>query len=139
MADIQQLILDPEKKDKGVWVEWELDIKLLISSTSSREFRQATTDLLKPFVHKIRTSGLDFEERIQIIKPAIAEHLLKGWKNLTENGVKLTYSVKEALRVFDLLPELPVFILGNAEEKEWFRNEFKKESAKNSKSASAGN
>jgi len=135
MADIQQLILDPDKQNKGVWVKYDLDTELLIGNTNSQEFRKACAELLEPFRQKIRTKGIEFAERIEIIKPAIAEHLHKGWKNLSENGKQLIFSPKEALRIYELLPDMPIFVLGSADEKEWFRKEFLKASEKNSKIA----
>jgi len=138
MADIQQLMLDPDKQDKGVWVKYDLDTELLIGNTNSQEFRKACSDLLEPYRQKIRTKGIEFTERVEIIKPAIAKHLLKGWKNLTENGKQLSFSPKEALRIFELLPDMPIFVLGSADEKEWFRKEFQKASGKNSAIVSGG-
>lgn len=131
MADLKQLILDADKQAKGVWVKYDLDTELLIGNTSSPDFRKACSELLAPYKQKMRTTGIEFDERIEIIKPAIARHLLRGWKNLTENGKDISYSPAKALKIFDLLPDMPVFILGSADEKEWFRKEFQKESAKN--------
>jgi len=132
MADIKQLILDPDKQNKGVWVKYDLDTELLIGNTNSLEFRKECSELLDPFKQKIRTKGLEFDERVEIIKPAIAKHLLKGWKNFTDSGKAIIFSPKEALRIFEILPDMPIFILGSADEKEWFRKEFLKGSAKNS-------
>jgi len=131
MADIQELMLDPEKQKKGVWVAYDLDVELLIGNTNSPEFRKSCSELLEPFRQKIRTKGIDFAERIEIIKPAIAKHLLKGWKNLTDKDKPIAFSSKEALRIFEIFPDMPMFILGSADEKEWFRKEFQRESAKN--------
>jgi len=131
MAEIKQLAVDAEKQSKGVWVPYDLDVELLIAGTSSPEFRKASAELLAPHRQKIRTTGLTFDERISIIKPAIAQHLLKGWRNLTENGKTIPFSAHKALEVFEQLPDMAVFVLGAADEKEWFRKEAQKESAKN--------
>jgi len=131
MADIKQLSLDADKQNKGVWVPYDLDVELLIAGTGSPEFRKACGELLAPHRQRIRTTGLTFEERVVIIKPAIAEHLLKGWKNLTENGKSVPFSTKKAIELLDEIKDLATFVLASADEKEWFRNELKKESAKN--------
>ena len=138
MANIKDLILDQKKEQEGVWVPYDLDVELLIESTGSADFRKACSELLRPYRQKIRTGELDFEERVKIIGPAIAEHLLKGWKNLNDNGKPITFSVKKALEIFDILLDMRMFILASADEKEWFRREYQKESAKNLPTASHG-
>lgn len=131
MADIKQLKLDSGKQSIGVWVPYDLDVELLIAGTGSPEFRKTCSELLAPHRQKIRTTGLTFEERVEIIKPAIARHLLKGWKNITEGGKAVPFSEKKALELFDEIQGLAVFVLGSADEREWFRQEAQRESAKN--------
>jgi len=138
MAEISQLKLDSEKEGNGVWVPFDLDVELLIAGSGSPEFRSACSELLKPHRQKIRTVGIEFEERIEIIKPAIAAHLLKGWKNLTSKGKPVPYSKEKALELINEIKGMATFVLGSADEREWFRKESQRGSGKNLLTASDG-
>lgn len=131
MAELFQLQLDEQKVKDGVWIPFEYDVKLLVCGSTSEGFRRDFNEIMKMNREKIRTTGLSPDERAQLLKPAIARHLLKGWQNITINGTTLKYSESKALELLNNVEGLALFILNAADEREFFRRESQKEAEKN--------
>lgn len=133
---------DLEKVEKGTWVDYAADIKLLVANINNAEYREARQRILKPHTRAIRSGTLSGEKVTELLKPAVARHLLLGWKNLEDaKGKPLTYSPEKALELFKdpACADLFLFVLETAGDSETFRKEDFQDSAKNSVSASGGN
>lgn len=134
MAKLSQIKADAEKMKNGVWVNYSEDIKLCIASINSPEYKKARKEALEPHQRRIRSGDITQDQVLNIIKPAIAKHVLVGWKNIQDdNGKTIDYSHEKALgffndpEMFDFLN----FVLEAASEKAAYKRDFVEESVKN--------
>lgn len=142
MAKISEIMADMEKVEKGRWVNYAADIKLLVAGINNSQYREARQRLLKPHQHSIRTGLLGAEQLMDMLKPTAAKYLLLDWTNLEdENGQAIPYSPEQALKFFKdkAFADLYSFVLEMAGESELFRKQEFEDSLKNSVNASDGN
>ncbi|HUV62333.1 MAG TPA: hypothetical protein VMW24_00475 [Sedimentisphaerales bacterium] len=142
MARITEIMADMEKVEKGRWVDYAADIKLLVANINSSDYREARQRILRPHQRGIRSGMMIGEMVTDLLKPAVARHLLLGWQNLQdEKGKNLPYSADKALEFFKnpAFVDLYFFVLETAGESEMFRKAEFEDSTKNSVIASGGN
>ena len=134
MAKLGEIKTDMDKAQQGVWQPYILDIELLIASINNPKYKQERSRLIKPHQRRIRSGEMSAEKVLEILKPAVAKHLLLDWKNIEDdNGQPIPYSPEKVLELFNdpTLSDLYDFVLETAGEKELFRKELQQESAKN--------
>lgn len=125
MAKIGTLKTDLKKAKEGVWVDYAAGIRLKIASISNRAYRDAVEMILKPHMNRIRHNLMPAEERLDLLKPAIAQHILIGWDNIEDdNGQKIPYSAAKALEFFKdpTLEDFFSFVVSTAGESEAYRS-----------------
>lgn len=135
MAKISAIKQDADKVDNGTMVRYAEDIMLRIANINNAAYREARTKILKPFLRQIRSKAMTAEEVLEVIKPAVAKHLLLGWENLQDDtGTEIEYSAEQALKFFrdPALSDLFMFVIETAGENELYRVEEREESEKNS-------
>lgn len=102
MAKLSQLRTDPTKEEEGIWVPYALDIEFKIARNTKPAFRAAVDKIMKPHQKRVRKNRMKNEEIMELIKPAVAEHILIDWKNVQddeENPIPCT--LEEKNRVFN--------------------------------------
>jgi len=127
MAKITSIMTDLNKGESGVWVDYAEGIKLCIAGINNTAYKKKRNLLMKPYLKQVRSKALTSDEVLEIIKPAVAEHLLVGWKNLEdENGAPIAYSPEKALEFFKnpALSDLYQFVLETAGENDVYRQEL---------------
>lgn len=132
MAKITEIKSDMEKVEKGKWFDYALGIKLLIANIHNSKYRKMRTRLLRP--HQRRLKSMSGDETLEILKPAIAKHLLIGWRNIEdEKGNEIPYSSENALEFFNdpSLADLFTFVIDAAGENTSFAIEQQEEEVKN--------
>ena len=137
MAKITQIMADMEKVENGQWVPYAAGVKLLIANINNSRYREARQIILQPHRRALRGGNLSSDDILDLLKPAVAKHILLGWKNLEDDkGKPIAYSATKALEFFEnpALADLYNFVLEVAGEVEFFRME----SAKNLPTASDG-
>ena len=138
MAKLSSIKADMEKVDKGRRVPYAPGIELLIASSHNQAYRTARTEILKHYMRSRRSRSLTPDEIVELIKPAVAKHLLLGWWTLEdEEGKAIPYSPKQALEYFNNpeLRDLYDFVLVEAGENEAYRQEILEGEAGNLKPA----
>lgn len=134
MAKLTEIRTDLEKVEKGVWVDFLADIKLCIASVNNPNYKQHRSRLLKPHLRRIRGNQMSQDEILDVVKPAIAKHILVDWKNLEdESGKPIKYSSDKALDLFmdKELSSLFDFVIETMGDSELFRLECLDEAEKN--------
>ena len=135
MAKITAVMTDLSKAEKGVWADYAEGIQLCIASIDNPEYKKRRAAILKPHQRERRTGSINNETVLDMLKPAIAKHVLVGWKNIEdESGKPLEYSAETALEFLrdPALSDLYYFVLEIAGEAGMYRRGILEESVKNS-------
>jgi len=141
MGRITEIMADMEKVEKGQWVPFAAGIRLCIANINNAKYRQARKAILGKHLRSTRARKLEPDDVLDLLKPAVARHILVGWENLQdEAGCTIDYSPEKALEFFEnpALRELYIFVVETAGEAEWFRQEQFEDSVKNLETASGG-
>jgi len=134
MANIALIKTDLQKETQGVWIDFEVGIKLKIARARNLAYRELMTKLTEPHRKTIREGGMEFEELEDILKQVRAETILLDWRNIEdEAGNIITYSAKQALEFFrdPELRDFYTFVIVQSENMENFKKELVKDSEKN--------
>jgi hypothetical protein len=127
MAQLKILRTDLNKSEDGVWVDYVEDVRLCIASVNSKAYREHKDRLLRPHLRQLRAKELPGEQVLEIIKPAVAYHILKGWKNVQDDhGAEIPYAPQTALEFFQdpTMQDLYTFVLEIAGEVSNYRQEL---------------
>jgi len=135
MANLKLLKTDTAKESEGVWVDWELDVKLRIARMGNPAFDAMMKRLSQPHLKKVRDRSIEGDEALEaVIVEAAAHTLLVGWKNIEdENGKAIKYSAKKAYEFFkdDGLRDLYKFVLSQANDAAQYRQSLDEDAAGN--------
>lgn len=142
MGRITEIMADMEKVEKGQWVPYAAGIELCIANINNTQYREARKAILDKHIRSIRSRQWSAEDILDLMKPAVAKHILKNWRHLEdEAGVPVVYSPTKALEFFNdpALRNFYLFVVETAGEADFFRKEQFEDAVKNSPSASGGN
>lgn len=96
--DIGKLRIDVEKSDKGVWLDFDAETKVLIGRVNSPRYKQVLRENTLPYIEDIRAGTYDTEKQEKVACKTLAEAVLLGWEGLKENGEDVPYSQEKALQ-----------------------------------------
>ena len=131
---------DEEAEKNGKWFPYGDDgTEFLLAhiKKSGSPYSKLIDARMKPYRHQIQTDTMDDDLRAKIVREVFAEKGVLGWRNITENGMEVPYSVENAKKLLEAYPELFESLLQIATNFTNFRAE--EADAKNSESAFAGN
>lgn len=94
--DLSAIRINKEKESKGVWIDIDTETKILVASDQNPEYKQMLKKKLLPFQKSIRLGTMKDEAYDAIVIECVANHVLLGWKGLTEDGKAIKYSVEKA-------------------------------------------
>lgn len=99
--DINELAMDLDTAREGKWVTYKgSDFELKIASTkSNRLFDKHRRSLLKGKRHRSSQANMSERDAKLLIAPAVANHVVKDWRGLSENGVDSPYSSSKCLEM----------------------------------------
>jgi hypothetical protein len=127
-----------EREEKGQWVEWGEDTKLLIARLGNPQYQTRFQALMKPHRH-LRDRGLLPDDiQSEILNKCIAETVLLGWEGVTYEDEAFPYTVANAIKLLTDFKDFREDLLTVAGEFATFRAEEIEDSAKNSKKSSSG-
>lgn len=128
MTELNSIRIDVDKSTKGIWVDYEGDIELLIARKPNPQYE----DFLHGLVNK-HAGVITKEADMDLTRQAVAHCVLRGWKNLTEDGKPIEYSPEKALEFLrdPSLRDFYEFILVKAHDRETYRLKTKAKQAKN--------
>jgi hypothetical protein len=134
---IEKLMISKEKMDKGVWKDFipfaGVKIQLLIASSANQEYIDAVGRIIRDNLKEVRDDVAGIKQH-ELLKPAVAKHILLGWKGIDgSDGKPLVYSAEAALKLLNTpeLFHLYDWVRVQAEITANFRKELLEESEKN--------
>lgn len=134
MANIESIKTDLQKEDKGVWIDFELGIRLKIARSRNSAYRELMRQLTEPHLKDIREGGLKIEVLEDYLRQVRAKTVLLDWENIEDvHGAPIEYSSEQAL-VFFNDPELRdfyTFVVMASENMENFKKKLIKDAEKN--------
>lgn len=97
----------------------------------NRQFQARYQALTKRYERQIRQGTLPVEKQNELYMTAFVEHVLIGWKNVTDRkGEDIPFSKEAAVELFNTLPDLFDELTSQAASAETFRIEQLEEDAK---------
>lgn len=142
MACIDLVKTDLQKEDKGVWIDFELGIRLKIARARNSAYREVMRELTEPHLKDIREGEMPLDKLEDLLKQVRAKTILLDWENIEDkDGDSIPYSPEQAL-VFFNDPELRdfyTFVVLASENMENFKKKLIKDAEKNLQGSSNGN
>jgi hypothetical protein len=135
--DFRNYETDPAKEERGVWVGVGKGGELLIARIGNRGYLDALSRLRAEAATRFANDSIPEEEHRRILRRAVAEGVLLGWKGMTDGGQPVEYSVDEAEKrlvyrdFFDKVWEL-------ASDQERYRRDYVEQAGNGSPAMSAG-
>lgn len=142
MACIENIKTDLQKEDKGVWLDFELGIRLKIARARNSAYRELMRELTEPYRKDIREDGIKLEVLEDLLRQVRAKTILLGWENIEDKAENpIEYSPEQALAFFNdpELRDFYTFVVMASENMENFKKELIEDSEKNLQSSSDGN
>lgn len=94
----------------GVWVPYyTADLK--IARYHGDNFNKVFANLTRPHRKEIEAGTFPEEKQADLMGQALAESILLGWKNVTENGSLVEYSVERAKQLMIKDRDCRAFVL----------------------------
>lgn len=107
MQDLDDLFgTDEKKEEEGTWLPLGGDAQVLVCRVRNKSWRQGLKKLPKGIQMEIANGTISDEKYQKVMITLIGRYILKGWKNLTVNGLEVEYSSQTAI---DLLTKYPDF------------------------------
>lgn len=134
MAKLSKVKVDPKAEIDGVWCEYVLDIRVKIARIGNREYDAAIRSMSKPYTKGFRADRVPDEAMQDIVKKAVAKHIVKDWENIEDDdGSLIPYSPEAALEIFqnDEYRDFYKFVLACGNDAELFRRENMEEAKGN--------
>ena len=141
MANINRIKTDLQKETQGVWIDFEVGIRLKIARARNPAYNEMMRKLTEPYRKTIRDGGMEIEDLENLQRQIRAKTILLDWENIEdEDGKTIEYSPERALEFFhDLeLRDFYTFVILESENMENFKKELIKDSEKNLSTSSDG-
>lgn len=141
MATLGELAVDEKKEVEGIWVGYELGIKVLVAKAHNPRFIERLQKLMDLNRESINEGTASKDTYENILKQVQAETVLLGWKNITDkDGKEIPYTPEVALEIFKArkYKDFYLWIVGISEEVSRYRNSALKEKVGNLPSSSSG-
>jgi len=142
MANIERVKTDLQKEDKGVWIDFELGIRLKIARARNSAYRELMRQLTEPYLKDIREGELELNILEDLLRQVRAKTILLDWENIEDkNGDPIEYSSEQALAFFNdpELRDFYTFVVMASENMENFKKKLIKDAEKNLQDSSNGN
>ena len=134
MAKLTSLKTDSDLETNGVWVDWQMGVRLRIARAGNAAFDAKFQELQMPHLNGMRTGTLPEGMAELLLKEACAETILLDWGGIeTDEGEPLPYSAQQALEFFqdEGLRDLYKFVLVTSQTFSHYRVRLDEEAAKN--------
>jgi hypothetical protein len=99
----------------GKWFDYpESDLRVKLASVHSPRYQKALRRKFGSARAEIGGGVIDEDREDELTNEAIAETILLGWENLTENGKPVEYSPEAAVKILNRAPRLYSFVMRTA-------------------------
>lgn len=130
-----QFKTDDKKETQGVWIGVGNGAELLIARKGNKRYNDKLKQVNKErsVQRRVQLDTLPEDESVEIMAEIMAETILLGWKGIKDDGVDIEYSVAVAKSRLIEYKDFRKLVDELSDEQALFREEVRKESAKNSK------
>jgi hypothetical protein len=100
MASLSKFRFDMDKSVQGVWVPFAADIEVKIARLYNPEFNRYYAEIREPHLTRLRNKNGQDKTGAELMKDAVANCIIKDWKNLQDDdGKTIKYSPEKALEI----------------------------------------
>jgi len=122
----------------GVWVDIGDGARVLVARIGNTRYTEYFQKRMRPHVKALRTKTLSDAVAEEILIDVMSNTILLGWEGIFEGDQALPYSVANAKRLLQELPDFRKVINEIADEMEAYKAVELEEGAKNSERSSSG-
>ena len=139
MGDLKKLFkTDSEMEVNGVWRSLGDSMKVLVARWNNTNHKRTMEILMKPYQHIRASQSMTEDVAEEILIKGMAKAILIGWEGMEEDGVPVSYSHKECLRVLSEYKDFRAAVQGIAMSMEAYQKTEDEETEKNSPDSSTG-
>jgi hypothetical protein len=105
-------VVDSSLETEGVWVPFALDIEFKLARAGTAAFNQYARRISKPhraLIDNPRVDTAEIEE--SIVLKALAQHVVKDWRNLEDDDGPIPFSKEKAQELLEQHRDLFIFVL----------------------------
>lgn len=119
---------DPDKAAHGVWIPYEDEIEFLVARANTPEYREAVRKITRQNKRQIENGTMSEAKSDRIMADLMAEHILVGWRGLSNNGEEFEYTRENAVAFLSDPQYLDIkeWIMAQAQDAENYRRETAK-------------
>jgi hypothetical protein len=131
----KQFATNVEKEMSGVWVDLAEGVRLRIARWNNPQQVVRTLELQRPYWKQHNRRSPDIKKQAEILTQVIAETVLVGWDNVTDDaGNAVPYSREKALEYLSdpAMHDFREFVVNEAQDQAKYRDEDLEDAAKNS-------
>jgi hypothetical protein len=129
--DINKFKTDKKKEEEGVWIEIGEEARIRVARLNNEKYKNHFRRTTKPYRRQIRNGNLSEDVAERLLIDAMANTILLGWENLTEDGKAIKYSIDNAKRILSESSDFRDLVADAAGEIEAYRIESLEESKGN--------
>ena len=139
MGDIKKLFKTEENLElNGVWRSLGDKLRVLVARWNNTNHKRIMEILMKPYQHTRATHNITEDVAEEILIKGMSKAILLDWEGMEEDGVPVTYSQKEAIRVLTEYKDFRITVQGIAMSMEAYQKTEDEEMEKNSQTSSTG-
>jgi hypothetical protein len=122
--ELNQLFVDPDIAEKGVWVDFYGDSKLLLASTESKKYKSTLAKLARAHRIQLDEANEDATQLVQAITAeALAKCVLLDWRDVKMDGTVMPYSWEVGKQAMIQSSKFREFVTERAADTSLFRKE----------------
>ncbi|MCP3684779.1 MAG: hypothetical protein GY861_19090 [bacterium] len=122
---------DKEKEEKGIWEDFGNGCRVLIARSNNPTYKEYFKRISKPYRKQILRGTLPEEKGDALMIKAMAKAIILDWENLMEDGAKVEYNLKEAIRVLTKYPDFKDAVSEVAQTAEAYKVDLDEEEEEN--------
>lgn len=139
MSKMYKLFSKSGLEDSGIWIQIDMDPdekpwRFLISalSTHNKKYMKCVRKAMKPYEALRRHNQMPDELQEKVMCSVFCESILLNWENVVdENGELIPFNAESAVILFGKLPYLYDQLMEDSQNMSLFKEEERKEEAKN--------
>lgn len=128
-----------QREQEGVWEDAGGGLRLKVARLGNLRYEEYLRQTGKPYARQMRHGTVDNKVLEDLIRQAMARHVLLDWENLDdEQGNPIPYSHEKALELLTKYRDFHQMVLEIAQDARLFKEQDLEEARGNSAAVSAG-
>lgn len=131
MFELNSLKTNREKENNGVEISLGGDSSITIAAWGNDTFTDMLQKEMEPYAALQRINKVPEAVAEKALWSTIAQTIIKGWKNLSLDGVALEYSPENAYNAIKENRRFRAFVIENSQNLQLFQDGVREQGAKN--------